>query len=69
MTHERPYRSALSTRWALAELKRCSGAQFDPTVVKAFLESRLADLAGEHGPATSDSLLAAAPPEDSSIRV
>jgi HD-GYP domain-containing protein (c-di-GMP phosphodiesterase class II) len=38
MTSERPYRPALSTEIALAEIKRCSGTQFDPEVVKAFLE-------------------------------
>jgi putative nucleotidyltransferase with HDIG domain len=37
MTHERPYRGAQPTSWALAELKRCAGAQFDPAVVEAFL--------------------------------
>lgn len=38
MTSERPYRPALSTELALAEIKRCSGTQFDPEIVKAFLE-------------------------------
>lgn len=38
MTSERPYRPALSTEIALAEIKRCSGTQFDPEIVKAFLE-------------------------------
>ena len=37
MTHDRPYRNALSREEALAELKRCAGAQFDPTVVAEFL--------------------------------
>jgi HD-GYP domain-containing protein (c-di-GMP phosphodiesterase class II) len=37
MTHDRPYRDALPTSWALAELKRCAGTQFDPEVVEAFL--------------------------------
>jgi HD-GYP domain-containing protein (c-di-GMP phosphodiesterase class II) len=39
MTHERPYRAALPTKWALAELKRCAGTQFDPIVVKTFLQT------------------------------
>jgi HD domain len=35
MTHERPYRAALSRESAVAELWRCSGGQFDPRVVAA----------------------------------
>jgi putative two-component system response regulator len=37
MTHQRPYKDALSIAVALEELRRCSGSQFDPRVVKAFL--------------------------------
>jgi diguanylate cyclase (GGDEF)-like protein len=37
MTGERPYRTALSTQTARQELRRCSGRQFDPAVVDAFL--------------------------------
>jgi putative nucleotidyltransferase with HDIG domain len=37
LTHERPYKAAWPTDEALAELKRCAGSQFDPTVVDAFL--------------------------------
>jgi HD-GYP domain-containing protein (c-di-GMP phosphodiesterase class II) len=37
MTSERPYRGALKREDALAELERCSGAQFDPEVVEALL--------------------------------
>jgi HD-GYP domain-containing protein (c-di-GMP phosphodiesterase class II) len=36
MTSERPYRRALAVSEALEELHRCSGAQFDPKVVRAF---------------------------------
>jgi diguanylate cyclase (GGDEF)-like protein len=36
MTSDRPYRTGMSTTDALAELERCSGAQFDPAVVAAF---------------------------------
>ena len=36
MTSERLYRDPLSPREALAELERCAGSQFDPTVVGAF---------------------------------
>jgi diguanylate cyclase (GGDEF)-like protein/PAS domain S-box-containing protein len=37
MTHDRPYRSALSREKAIAELERGAGTQFDPAVVEAFL--------------------------------
>ena len=36
MSCQRPYRRALSYGQCLAELKRCSGAQFDPAMVTAF---------------------------------
>jgi putative nucleotidyltransferase with HDIG domain len=38
MTDERVYRKALSKEDAIEELKRCSGSQFDPQVVEAFLQ-------------------------------
>lgn len=37
MTTNRPYRKKKSAEEALFELKRCSGAQFDPVIVSAFL--------------------------------
>ncbi len=37
MTSDRPYRPRMKTEEAIAEVKRCEGAQFDPAVVKAFL--------------------------------
>lgn len=37
MTSDRPYRKALSKREAMAELKRCTGSQFDPEIVMAFI--------------------------------
>jgi putative two-component system response regulator len=37
MTHDRPYRPARPIEQALAELQSCSGAQFDPRVVAAFM--------------------------------
>jgi response regulator RpfG family c-di-GMP phosphodiesterase len=37
MMHDRPYRRAMPTDEALAELRRGAGTQFDPTVVDAFL--------------------------------
>ena len=36
MLSERPYQSARSASAALAELRACSGSQFDPIVVEAF---------------------------------
>lgn len=42
MTNDRPYRKALSFETAMAEIKRCSGTQFDPDLVSvfcAFIES------------------------------
>jgi len=38
MTSDRPYRRHLSEEQAIAELKRCSGDQFDPKVVKALIK-------------------------------
>lgn len=37
MTADRPYRSAPGKAFAISEFKRCSGTQFDPKVVEAFL--------------------------------
>lgn len=37
MTSTRPYRQGLSHEFAVEELRRCSGTQFDPEVVNAFL--------------------------------
>ena len=37
MTSERPYRQPLPIEKALSELKSCSGTQFDPKIVEAFL--------------------------------
>jgi diguanylate cyclase (GGDEF)-like protein/putative nucleotidyltransferase with HDIG domain len=37
MTSDRLYRESLSHRDAVAEVERCSGSQFDPEVVNAFL--------------------------------
>ncbi|HEY7708256.1 MAG TPA: HD domain-containing phosphohydrolase [Gaiellaceae bacterium] len=40
MLEDRPYRPALSEEHAIAELRRCSGTQFDPVVVEAVIEAR-----------------------------
>jgi diguanylate cyclase (GGDEF)-like protein/PAS domain S-box-containing protein len=38
MTSDRPYRKALSQEYALKEIEKCSGTQFDPKLVEGFLE-------------------------------
>jgi HD-GYP domain-containing protein (c-di-GMP phosphodiesterase class II) len=40
MTTDRPYRKALSFDVAFGEIEKCSGTQFDPLVVEAFLSAR-----------------------------
>ncbi len=37
MTHERPYKKAMTKKDAIEELKRCAGTQFDPNIVSIFL--------------------------------
>jgi len=37
ITSERPYKKALSKEFALEEIKRCSGSQFDPNLVDIFI--------------------------------
>ncbi len=37
MMADRPYRAAPGKEYAMAELRRCSGTQFDPKVAEAFL--------------------------------
>lgn len=39
MINDRVYNNAISKEEAIAELERCSGTQFDPNVVRAFIES------------------------------
>ncbi len=41
MTSDRPYRKALSFEAALNEIRSCSGTQFDPCLVEAFLRMPL----------------------------
>ena len=49
MTEERPYALARSVASARQELCDCSGTQFDPAVVMAFVSAL-----DRHGPATDD---------------
>jgi HD-GYP domain-containing protein (c-di-GMP phosphodiesterase class II) len=37
MTNDRPYRKAMPHNEALRELEKCSGQQFDPVLVKQFI--------------------------------
>ncbi len=38
MTSDRPYRAAMKPAEAMAEIERCSGTQFDPSLVPIFME-------------------------------
>ena len=38
MTSDRPYRKALTYQDARNEISRCCGTQFDPEIVKCFLD-------------------------------
>ena len=40
MTSTRSYRAALPAQQALAEIRRCAGAQFDPRLTEIFLRIR-----------------------------
>jgi HD-GYP domain-containing protein (c-di-GMP phosphodiesterase class II) len=59
MTTERSYRSAMSHARARDELRRESGRQFDPGVVRAFLETF--DERREERPAPAEIPLAQSP--------
>jgi putative two-component system response regulator len=41
MTSDRPYRAAMSAIKAVNEIEQCSGTQFDPVVVQAFLKTSM----------------------------
>jgi putative two-component system response regulator len=47
MTSDRPYRSAMSITEAIDGIKRCSGTQFDPDVITAFLKTKTAEMTME----------------------
>jgi putative nucleotidyltransferase with HDIG domain len=38
MTHPRPYQAARTIEWALEELARCAGTQFDPELARLFID-------------------------------
>ena len=44
MTSDRPYRTAMSTAEAIKEIQINTGTQFDPTIVKAFLEIPMTEI-------------------------
>lgn len=54
MTHQRPYRSACTVDAALGELARCSGSQFDPRVIDAFLRLDHHTSQDERAPASDE---------------
>src|SRR5579875_2221502 len=49
MTSDRPYRQRRDSAWALAELRRCAGTQFDPVVAAAPERILAPDLAAALG--------------------
>jgi len=44
MTSDRPYRHAMLAEEALKEIERCSGTQFDPQIVPAFIDLLSSDM-------------------------
>jgi len=44
MTSDRVYRKGMGKEYAITELKKFSGTQFDPKIVDAFLENKIYDL-------------------------
>ena len=41
MTNDRPYRNAYTKGYAIQELMRCKGKQFDPNIVDIFIDNVL----------------------------
>ena len=39
MTHDRPYKKAMTVEEAIEELKKCSGTQFDPNLVEICIQA------------------------------
>jgi HD-GYP domain-containing protein (c-di-GMP phosphodiesterase class II) len=48
MTADRPYHAGIPDSEAYEELIRCAGTQFDPEIVRAFLESREAPIPSDY---------------------
>ncbi|OQA16711.1 MAG: hypothetical protein BWY64_02495 [bacterium ADurb.Bin363] len=44
MTSDRVYRKSMGKDFAISEIKRCSGTQFDPEVVEVFLNNKIYDI-------------------------
>lgn len=68
MVNDRAYRSAMSEEMARAEIRRCSGSQFDPDVARQFLQmleemDRKADRSGK-SPAGQDPAKAGPAPRE-----
>ena len=42
MTHDRPYRKAISPEAAIAEITLNAGTQFDPHIVEVIMDQKLA---------------------------
>jgi HD-GYP domain-containing protein (c-di-GMP phosphodiesterase class II) len=61
MVTTRAYRAARSQAWAIAELRRCAGTQFDPDVVEAVVQSLRAGEAAAPAGAPPAAVLAAQP--------
>ncbi|MBA7573298.1 hypothetical protein ES708_15094 [subsurface metagenome] len=53
MKSDRPYRKALTEEKAIQELRQGSGTQFEPKIVKIFLEILKQNLSGDNGPLTN----------------
>jgi len=61
MTHDRPYRRALTSRQAVAELIRCQSTGYDPICVRALAEAvHATDLVDESAAPAADSQAAGA---------
>jgi diguanylate cyclase (GGDEF)-like protein/putative nucleotidyltransferase with HDIG domain len=61
MTSSRPYRGPLSYKMVLDELRRCSGTQFDPKLVKAFIPIAMSAAPEEIGTAENPESSKSAP--------
>lgn len=61
MTTNRTYRSALPVEAALAEIRRCSGTQFDPYLAERFLSIDLPQFLAESSAAAEAAQVAATP--------